>query len=215
MQLGSPSVQLTDHRSDIGEIGRLTTDRWSASLLTERRISGREYTRRREDRSMTEANNWKFLLAACIASVGLGAVLLMPSGAHVLEMKSKLSLDRDSYFTVQQIYLGWALFGPVIVAKILLDAAICLAARRRNPSTSIGGFISAGCIGLGLAAFFVWVQPSNSVTENWTVKPASWIALRQSWEYGHLAIAVLTIAAFGGSILALTATALGARSVRN
>ena len=41
-------------------------------------------------------------------AVILTAVALVPSGAHLAELPNKLSLDRDQYFVVQQIYRGWA-----------------------------------------------------------------------------------------------------------
>jgi hypothetical protein len=58
--------------------------------------------------------------------------------------------------------------------------------------------ISAALIGCGLIVFFVWVQPANIATSNWATRPSDWVALRQNWEYGHLAIAVLTALSFCG-----------------
>jgi len=37
-----------------------------------------------------------------LVSVLLGGILLVPSGAHVLEMSRKLGMNRDTYFTTQQ-----------------------------------------------------------------------------------------------------------------
>ncbi len=36
----------------------------------------------------------------------------------------------------------------------------------------------------------------NAATENWTVMPENWEALRMQWEYGHAVNAVLTFVAF-------------------
>jgi hypothetical protein len=39
-------------------------------------------------------------------AIVLTALGLVPGGAHLLEMTKKMSLDRDQYMTVQQIYRG-------------------------------------------------------------------------------------------------------------
>src|SRR5690242_6941163 len=44
---------------------------------------------------------------------------LAPGLAHVFELPRKLTLSRDAYFTVQQIYAGWDLFGIVLVLQLL------------------------------------------------------------------------------------------------
>jgi hypothetical protein len=131
-----------------------------------------------------------------LLSVWLGAILLVPSGAHLLEMPHKLVMDRADYFSAQQMYLGWALFGVPIAAKIILDVALAIALWRTRRTAACGALISAGLIAGGLAVFFVWVQPANVATSNWSTQPANWEMLRQTWEYGHAAIAVLTLLAF-------------------
>ena len=70
--------------------------------------------------------------ALVLISLWLGALLLIPSGAHVLEMPHKLAMDRAAYFSAQQMYLGWALFGVPIVLKIILDAALAFVWRRTS-----------------------------------------------------------------------------------
>jgi hypothetical protein len=136
--------------------------------------------------------------ALVLISLWLGALLLIPSGVHVLEMPHKLAMDRAAYFSAQQMYLGWALFGLPIVFKIILDAALAFVWRRTSCLAACGALISAALIGCGLIVFFVWVQPANVATSNWATQPPDWEALRQNWEYGHLAIAVLTALSFCG-----------------
>jgi hypothetical protein len=136
--------------------------------------------------------------ALVLSSLWLGAILLVPSGAHLLEMPRKLGMDRDAYFAIQQVYLGWALFGVPVVLKIGIDGVLAAVLWRRGHwRAGRAALASAALIGLGLAIFFVWVQPANLATVNWSMVPADWQALRQSWEYGHAAIAVLTLLAFG------------------
>jgi hypothetical protein len=134
--------------------------------------------------------------AAVLASLWPGALLLVPSGAHLLEMPHKLAMDREAYYTAQQLYLGWALFGIPIVVKIVMDAGLALLLWRTRRFATASALLSALLIAAGLAVFFVIVQPANLAMSNWSVQPPAWQALRTSWEYGHLAIALLTIGAF-------------------
>jgi hypothetical protein len=142
---------------------------------------------------------------ALLLSLWLGAIVLVPSGAHVLEMTAKLAMDRADYFTAQRIYLGWALFGVPIIVKIVLDATLAFLLRRRDRRAALGALASSVLIAAGLAAFFALVQPANVATANWAVQVPDWEALRSRWEFGHLAVAVLTALAFGAISLAAIA----------
>jgi hypothetical protein len=61
-----------------------------------------------------------------------------------------------------------------------------------------------------LVIFFVWTQPANQATANWTVAPVNWQTLRTHWEYSHAANAVLTF----GAVCAAVASILVAHSER-
>ncbi len=65
-------------------------------------------------------------------------------------MPHKLAMDRAAYFSAQQMYLGWALFGLPIVLKIILDAALAFVWRRTSRLAACGALISAALIGCGL-----------------------------------------------------------------
>ncbi|WP_281407610.1 MULTISPECIES: hypothetical protein [unclassified Mesorhizobium] len=41
--------------------------------------------------------------AMVLISLWVGAILLIPSGAHLLEMPHKLAMDRAAYFGAQQM----------------------------------------------------------------------------------------------------------------
>lgn len=43
------------------------------------------------------------------------AVAMAAGFAHLLELPNKISLNREEYLTVQQIYRGWALLGFAVV----------------------------------------------------------------------------------------------------
>lgn len=46
-----------------------------------------------------------------------------------------------------------------------------------------------------LAIFALWTLPANQATENWTMIPGTWEALRRQWEYSHAANTVIGFAA--------------------
>lgn len=127
-------------------------------------------------------------------AVLLTALALVPAGAHLLEMPSKLALSREDYLTVQAIYRGWALLGVLLIAAIVADLALAVALRRDRSAAmraAAGGLL----IAVTLVIFFVWVFPANQATENWTTLPGNWETLRAQWEYGHAVNAVLTLLA--------------------
>lgn len=132
-----------------------------------------------------------------LISVWLGAIVLIPSGAHLLEMSHKLLMDRTAYFSAQQMYLGWALFGVLIIVKVILDGTLAFRLWNTYRAAAWGTLLSAASIAAGLVVFFVWVQPANVATQNWGAQPSNWEALRHHWEYGHMVIAALTLIAFG------------------
>jgi hypothetical protein len=135
-------------------------------------------------------------------SIVLTALALVPSGAHLFELPSKISLSQEQYFIVQSVYRGWALFGIVIFAAIGANFVLALMLwRRKRP-----GFLSLAA-GLILAAtllvFFGWTYPANQATHNWTVVTANWESLRTQWELSHATNAILTF--FALSCAALSA----------
>jgi membrane protease YdiL (CAAX protease family) len=130
-------------------------------------------------------------------AIALTALILIPSGAHLFELPGKIGLDRDAYFTVQQIYAGWSLFGAPIFAAILVNIVLYFAERRHHAATAHWALIAASLIVISLGVFFTWIFPANQATENWTMQPDNWEALRSNWEYGHAANAILVGACSG------------------
>jgi len=61
---------------------------------------------------------------------------------------------------------------------------------------------AAALILANLAIFALFTQPANAATQNWTVQPENWEALRIQWEYSHAANAVITFLAFCCAALA-------------
>jgi hypothetical protein len=137
-----------------------------------------------------------------ILALTLTALVLVPSAAHLFELPGKIGLDRDSYFIVQGIYAGWALFGVPIIAAILANGALAVALRRREPAAARCAMAAAVLIAVSLGVFFIWIFPANQATANWTQKPEQWEILRREWEYSHAANAIIVFAAFLATALA-------------
>jgi hypothetical protein len=117
------------------------------------------------------------------------ALALVPAGAHLAELANKIDLPREEYLAVQQIYRGWALFGVVVLGALLSTGALALI-RRRWPA-----LLAFLCIAGTQVVFWTFTYPANRATENWTVLPENWLALRAQWEYSHAASAVLNLVA--------------------
>ncbi|MGH6926338.1 MAG: DUF1772 domain-containing protein [Propylenella sp.] len=133
------------------------------------------------------------------------ALALVPGGAHFFELPNKVGLGETEYFSVQQIYAGWALFGIVLFGALALNFTLAILLRGDRPAVY---FAAAGFLAMAanLALFFIWTFPANQATANWTTVPENWEALRAQWEYSHAANALVTLLGFCSiTLAALTA----------
>ncbi len=128
------------------------------------------------------------------------ALAAAPALAHLLELPNKIGLPRDAYLTVQRIYDGWALLGFVVYAALFSTLALAILTRQRAREFryALAAFL---CIAGTQAVFWTFTFPMNQVTQNWTVLPDNWMAVRAQWEYSHAASAVLNLAALVATIL--------------
>ena len=135
---------------------------------------------------MQRSKNYDTLFFAAIVATLLS---LAPGMAHLFELPRKIALSRDAYFTVQQIYSGWDLFGIVLVVQLV--TLVWLAWRMRGeyyvfrPVVAALFFLIAAQV-----LFWTFTFPANAATHNWTQIPADWQSLRRKWEYSHAAAAV-------------------------
>jgi hypothetical protein len=138
------------------------------------------------------STGYDFLFFTAIAAT---LISLAPGLAHLVELPRKMALSRDTYFTVQQIYSGWALFGISILVQLI---AISLLAFRSMGDHHVFRAVVAALLLLiaAQALFWFFTFPANTATQNWTVMPADWQALRRQWEYSHLGAAVCQAAGF-------------------
>jgi hypothetical protein len=121
----------------------------------------------------------------------LTALALAPGGAHLFALPNKIGLEQQPYFIVQGIYRGWALLGIVLFGALIANLVLAILLRGRGASFwfALAGFV---LVAGTLAIFFTWTFPANQATNNWTVAPENWRALRAQWEYSHAVNAVLT-----------------------
>lgn len=128
------------------------------------------------------------------------ALALAVALAHALELPNKITLSREDYLTVQQIYRGWALLGIIEIAALLSTLALTFKVSR-DPKV-FGLTLSAlFCIAAALAVFFLFTYPANQQTANWTRLPGNWADLRKQWEYSHATRAGLFLIALNLQIL--------------
>lgn len=140
------------------------------------------------------------------------ALALAPALAHLFELPNKIDLSREEYLTVQQIYSGWALLGFVVFGALLSNLSLTILLRKipRAYALSLIAFL---CIVGTQVIFWTFTFPANQATNNWTLLPDSWQALRHQWEYSHASSAVLNLTAMITLILAILAEP-GASDIR-
>jgi hypothetical protein len=127
-------------------------------------------------------------------TIVLTALALVPGGAHFFALPNKIDMSEEAYFTAQQIYAGWALFGIALFGALILNLVHAVMVRGEYPTFrfAVAAFL---LIAANLAIFFGWTFPANQATVNWTEAPRDWQALRAQWEYSHAVNAVLMFVA--------------------
>lgn len=147
---------------------------------------------------MTRTNMTRivYFTAFMIAALNLGAPL-----AHAFELVNKMALDGDAYFTVQQIYSGWNRVAWLLLAYFVV-LGLLIWRCRDDPQQRRMLIAAFAMVLVSQAIFWIWTFPTNRATENWTVQPETWAALRRQWEYSHAAGALFHLAALAFLTLA-------------
>lgn len=129
-----------------------------------------------------------------VVSILFAVAALAPAAAHAFSMASKLRLGASDYLASQRAYDGWSLFGFVVAGALLSSLALAVALYRAG-----GAYVAAAlaflCIAGTQVIFWTFTFPANRATENWTMLPEGWEALRLQWEYSHAGSAILNAAA--------------------
>ena len=114
--------------------------------------------------------------------------------AHLWELPNKINLSREHYLIVQQTYRGWNLTAVVVFGALLSTLALTIAVRHQRKAF-IFALIAFLCIAGTQIIFWTYTFPTNQITNNWTILPDNWAALRRQWEYSHGASALLNLLA--------------------
>jgi hypothetical protein len=122
------------------------------------------------------------------------ALYLVPAGAHLFELPTKMALSPPDYMIVQGIYKGWALFGIVVFAAMAMTLLYAIL-RRRERSVFVLSLIALFCLVVTQILFWAFTYPMNVASSNWTVTPERFETAWRQWEYSHSASAVLTFLA--------------------
>jgi len=131
------------------------------------------------------------------------AIYLVPGGAHFFELANKMAMSQSEYMTVQKIYAGWSSFGVTIVAALLLTLLHTFMVRRDRTAFLLS-LVAFLCLAATQGIFWAFTYPMNVASNQWTVAPSDFEAVRRQWEYSHAVNAALTFAA----LVAITASTL-------
>jgi hypothetical protein len=152
-----------------------------------------------ESRQKAFGRDAAFFVALFATALALGAAL-----AHALELPNKIGMSRESYFVVQHIYRGWNRLGYLLAVELVGMLAVVILYRGERGVMG-AALVALGCLIAAQVIFWTLTFPANVATNNWTVSPTNWEALRQQWEYSHLAGAVLQALAMAALIVAVLA----------
>lgn len=146
-----------------------------------------------------------------LAATFITALVMGQALAHALEMPGKMRLDREQYHAVQTIYYpGFTIGGIAEPLAILTVAARLIVEPAGGRFWLIAGALAA--LVMTQALFWLVVQPVNRQwlgttklsdaadrffrTGETARPPGDWTKLRDRWERGHVARAVLATTAF-------------------
>jgi hypothetical protein len=90
----------------------------------------------------------------------------------------------------------------IVFAALLSTLARTVAVRRQRKAFRLA-LLALCCLAGTQVIFWTFTFPANQLTQNWTVLPQDWMALRTQWEYSHAGSAALNLAALTALILAV------------
>lgn len=119
--------------------------------------------------------------------------------ACVLEMPQKMRFDATLYvFLNRQLYAYFAYVGGSAEVGAILGCLVLCVLVRRRPALVLASIAAACAVG-ALAIWCAFVSPMNAEMARWApfAIPSDWIRVRNQWEHGHLARALLWSVALG------------------
>jgi hypothetical protein len=118
------------------------------------------------------------------------SIAIIPSMAHLLELKQKMTLGRDEYVFVQQLYRGWGITGVFSVAAMVSTLVMAFLSRPIR-GRYILCLLSFTSLLITQILFWMVTYPIDRLTNNWTNPNQDWMLSRMYWEYSHAANAAI------------------------
>lgn len=134
------------------------------------------------------------LRGALIASLAFTSLTLVPAGAHLMSLASKIVMSAPDYLAAQKAYTGWNLSAVLVIGALVSTATLVWQARGHE-RVFMPALIALGCVIAAQVVFWTLNFPANQQTSNWTRLPDQWQSLRQRWEIGHALAALLNLGA--------------------
>ena len=138
-----------------------------------------------------------YFLSLMLTAIGMSLAL-----AHFFELPNKIEISAAHYLIVQRNYDNWATIGLVVPAAFLSVVALTIALRGTGAPFSLALIALILLVG-ELVVFWGFIFPVNQATENWTMLPDNWQALRTQWEYSHAVRAILYVLAVGALVMSV------------
>jgi hypothetical protein len=138
-----------------------------------------------------------YFVAIMLSAIGMSLGM-----AHFAELPNKIEISAAHYLIVQRNYDNWAVLGLIVPAAFLSVAALVIALRGTGAPFVLALIALLLLVG-ELVAFWGFIFPVNQATQNWTMLPDAWEALRAQWEYAHAVRAILYVLALGALVMSL------------
>lgn len=149
----------------------------------------------------------RFLKGWCLLTTMLTALSMGVALCHFLEMPAKLQYDGALWLTLlQTLYpLMFGSLGAFFELGAVIATLVLAALVRRRHAAFGWVLVAAICLIATQAVFWTWVAPINATIVPLTpaTLPANWMKLRNQWEYGHVARAMLQIIALGALVFSI------------
>jgi hypothetical protein len=158
------------------------------------------------------------LLTLEVLTVILVAIALVPALAHALELPGKLRLGKDEYLVVQAIYYPGFTFAG-IAEPVAILAALALLIFAATPTQFWLVALALAALVVMHAIFWLVTQPVNRYwlrdtdltqaakrffgSAGRSAEELDWTALRDRWEWSHLARAMVAAVAFVLIVIAI------------
>lgn len=158
----------------------------------------------------------------CVFAVILTGLALAPALAHAFEFPGKRRLDRNAYIRIQGIYYpGFTFLGISEPAALFATVAMLLTERQNEVSFWLTLLALIGLAGMQIIYWLVthptnriWLRDSSTSTGKAgeaffavglfsKATAGGWKALRDRWEYSHIARATLAFFSFAALVTAM------------